>query len=388
MKLLGGETNESETAKKIGKLVGNLCADGGEKYSKPKEHRLLMSLCAEVVSRNEMQLLMNCKISRYEWNIAKAHARYPGPGLPVKPNHFNCKKISDAKLDHLLSWVARSNLTQDLAYGHKTFVFQNGWHIAIASVKRTTTLKKIIQLYYNEFVLPDYPKDENFVLLDKDCNENDVGGCNGNGDDKAMLCELVDQLNIVGGEGRCVARCKCICPKFGFRCLGAEHSNVLKHKFVPRNLLGLTTISRIMKSITSGTIKLLQGLDDIDLQKGAENFEKMKGLVNLLSIFAGKTSPEEMNEAKVLVREIDQVQDFHKMDFHCHLDLKHTGVPAICACTQCVFSESKAACPFHASGNHTGPCAQCQKGFDIIGRLWDLYHAADDRLKIQKEDCH
>ena len=92
-----------------------------------------------------------------------------------------------------------------------------------------------------------------------------------------------------------------------------------------------------MKSITSGTIKSLHGLDNIDVEKGDENFDRMKKLVSYFLNISNHTSSEEKQEQVTsLNAEIDDVKNFHKTDFHRHLDLKLKGDKApICTCILC-----------------------------------------------------
>ena len=69
-------------------------------------------------------------------------------------------------------------MLQNLAYGEKIVKYQNGFHIAVESVKRTQSVLNITRKYYREFLkgrsIENVIEDD---LDDVECNEDpDVGG--------------------------------------------------------------------------------------------------------------------------------------------------------------------------------------------------------------------
>ena len=402
-----------QTALKIGQTVGSLCKET-ERPNKPKKRRPLMAIATEVVSRTEMESFMNGgKISKYEWTEASLHAKYPGPGKPVMKKHFSRIKVSESKLDHLLSWIARSSFTQDLAFGHKTYVYDNGMHIPISSVKRTAHTNLIIRRYCKEFIQSEIPNDQDYVLVDSDHGEDDSDNdsigrnasittdndeiideedirsskneepsnlyCqeyNGDGDNagkslsedvEALLCRNIEAMNLNSipekTNSKVQERCKHIHKKYKTRCLRPIHAPGTRHKFTTKEYLSPSSINTVLKSITSGTIKSLHGLDNIDVEKGDENFDRMKKLVSYFLNISNHTSSEEKQEQVTsLNAEIDDVKNFHKTDFHRHLDLKLKGDKApICTCIRCGLTKNhnESICPCKL--DHSDPCGVVRK---------------------------
>ena len=109
-------------------------------------------------------------------------------------------------------------------------------------------------------------------------------------------------------------RCEAKCPLTGTRCYKAKGHDK-RHGFTPKNLLSPSTIYRLLKDLTSGAIRSRAGLDNIDVKKGSENFEKMRMLVTDLS---DRLSGEGKTRRDQLVAKIDEVEEFHKVDFGRH----------------------------------------------------------------------
>ena len=127
-----------DTAIKIGNNIGLICGQKKKEGMLPSTWQPLMAVAAEITSRERMESLVDGKISQGEWSNARKHAIFPGAGEAILKKKKTKKQIPEDQLDHFLAWISRSGLTQDLAFGHKIFKYQNGLHVPIASVKKQT----------------------------------------------------------------------------------------------------------------------------------------------------------------------------------------------------------------------------------------------------------
>ena len=62
--------------------------------------------------------------------------------------------------------------------------------------------------------------------------------------------------------------------------------------YTPKNLLSPSTIEKLMKELTSGGLQSRAGLDNIYIEKGAENFAEMISIIETLSTFLGNKEIE------------------------------------------------------------------------------------------------
>ena len=76
---------------------------------------------------------------------------------------------------------------------------------------------------------------------------------------------------------RCTSRCR----RTRARCT-REHGHIGRHKFTQKGRLSPSAIAQILNHVTSGKIRSLAGLDDIDVEKGSENFDAMKEMTRTL----------------------------------------------------------------------------------------------------------
>ena len=154
-------------------------------------------------------------------------------------------------------------------------------------------------------------------------------------------------------------RCSIKCPKSKLQCILNEgHSG--NHKYTPDHLLSPSTITKILLELTSGEITSLAGLDNIDVQKGHDNFENMRTLVDTLTNIIGGDNATET--CKKLQTDIDEVQNFHKVNFTRHLGQGTSQ----CACLHCGFFHSeKDPIQCKCCNSHKPPCIDCQKSFQV-----------------------
>ena len=152
-------------------------------------------------------------------------------------------------------------------------------------------------------------------------------------------------------------RCSQKCRKSKLRCV-LDHGHEGRCKYTPNNLLSPSTITKILLELTSGEIKSRAGLDNTDVIKGHENFERMRSMVDTLSSIIGGS--EVAQKAKDLKDEC-KVQEFHKTNF-----IRHLGVgTSICTCLLCGFHDNDVDPIKCNCKDHKPPCMDCQKSFGV-----------------------
>ena len=137
--------------------------------------------------------------------------------------------------------------------------------------------------------------------------------------------------------------------------------------------------------MTSGAIRSRAGLDNIDVKKGSENFEKMRILASDLS---DRLSEDGKSRRDQLVKKIDKVEEFHKVDFERHFKACHgTSKQPKCICLYCGFYDrdhDEIECPMKK--DHGPPCMMCQESFEVIMDLHELH--SDIESDIKKNGHH
>ena len=109
----------------------------------------------------------------------------------------------------------------------------------------------------------------------------------------------------------------------------------------------------------------------------AEIFGHLSGCAN---------DPDGKEEIEQMKNDINDVEKFHKTDFHRHLDVTFKSqTTAICTCIKCGMGNN-GGCDLHKEKRHSEPCSQCQQGFDIISKLWDFYHLSLEKIEAEKRN--
>jgi hypothetical protein len=400
--------------------------------------RPLMSIaCKAGISRAAIESLLpnGMRVHHKEWAAANVHALFPGPGESVVKTKYHRKKCKDAALDRFLQYLADNNLLQDLSYGHKEFKTSNGIKITIPSVKGNeppTAIVKRYMLYVHSIVkesrdwedtterrngtdeqaslddsclnddVPDLIDNTSNIDDDSDDDDSDDDESDDEEDEQQWLKDIrttcSDQTRAE--KRRCEPdqtrvekrRCQsCYRGAQGIQCLKEEHSSNINHQYTPKGFLSPSSILRIMKAVTSGTIKSLAGLDDIMVEKGRDNFQRMKMLVQIFAAVANKVGPSQQEEIDKLYDEIDKVEKWHKIDFAHHLKLglvvSDSESTACCTCIQCGFhsDDEHTCCAEGKDNSHLPPCTDCQHGFQVIAKLWDLYRDAEREIRKDRE---
>ena len=107
-----------------------------------------------------------------------------------------------------------------------------------------------------------------------------------------------------------------------------------KCQFTPSSMLSPSSIKRVVEAVSSGSLKSLAGLDDEDVEKGYENWKKLREIAQKLCVILGKHDSE---EAKELQTNLTDAQTFHETSFKDHV--KECG-EHICQCINCGFTSS------------------------------------------------
>ena len=370
--------NDDAILSKIGKQLAEIAgAKSGATSQMCIKRRPLMSICASVTSRVKMQELTDVKISKYEWEKARIHCIFPGPGEPVEKRNVSRVIVPNETLITFTTWLKTKGYIQDLAYGHKVITYRNGRQVPIAAVKIASgTRINIIRDYFSEIVEKVAQSEHPEWYLASHDDYLPCAGTNDAKDPSDSICCL--PLNH---DGPHMFRCKARCSKISVRCL-KEQGHQGQHKYTPSSeTLSFTSCDLILKKITSGTMKSLAGLDDIDTNKGTENFRRMRSMADILSSIARVNVTERgRDRISLLHQEINDTELYHKVEFSRHLDLKLEGkCKNMCACVRCGFSldgQKIEPCPLHEAGEHIGPCNKCQKSFEIISELYNLFEEA------------
>ena len=103
----------------------------------------------------------------------------------------------------------------------------------------------------------------------------------------------------------------------------------MKQLITKHDLISVKTLHNYVKSLTSGPIKALSGLDDTKEIKERTSFEDLRILT--------KKYCQESLRTKVLLEQIDTTEMFYQTNFGSHLEKNSDHA---CACLTCVYSIS------------------------------------------------
>ncbi len=133
----------------IGKEVATFSCQRKGKHARP-----LMSFFVDKMFRSEAHSLIGRKISKKEWTLARKHRLYPGVGNPVEDFFQKARRIrvADTTLIQFIEWLKADGHLQNLSFGQKVVKYSNGRFVAIESVKRTDSIKNIVNDYYTKFL--------------------------------------------------------------------------------------------------------------------------------------------------------------------------------------------------------------------------------------------
>ncbi len=179
-----------------------------------------------------------------------------------------------------------------------------------------------------------------------------------------------------------------MCRKSGVRCLltkdHKQGTSPSQCKCTPGLLFSPSSIERVLAAATHGSLKSLAGLDDEDVEKGYNNFKRIREINSCICNRLG------MSKCKTdkLKKTIDEVQVFTEASFVGHTKKQ---VEHICGCISCAFTSSPQTpsetgkkkknasekkkhcesilCQHRENGTHKGSCKDCKKSFEIFYTL-------------------
>lgn len=141
-----------------------------------------------------------------------------------------------------------------------------------------------------------------------------------------------------------------------------------------------STVTKILHGLTTGEIKSLAGLDNIDVSKGRENFEHMRELAEILGGVIGSDDAKSLVDR--LKERIDESETFHKVQFEKHLGEGNSEKNCKCQCMKCGLSDEKIdPIQCKSKDSHTPPCQDCQHAFKIVADLIHLHKHAEVQAK-------
>ena len=180
-------------------------------------------------SKETIQCVLGIIISPTGWGKIKIHQRYPGPHKPVVKTKIRRQRISSLHLQRLLTFLHQPGYLQRVAFGTKIQEVMNGVdYKKLDNVARIVKLSKITT---------------NFLM--------------------ALDQEAIYEGSLPSSE----TRCQCLERDTFWRCLRLRNHRVdgsfKKCKFTEKGSLSSRTVEEFVKTLTSGQIKSLSGLDDI-----------------------------------------------------------------------------------------------------------------------------
>lgn len=113
------------------------------KEAKPKARRPMMALVTKHMRKKEVEELLERPISKYEWDAARMHARYPGPLVPVESIKYTRRRF---KLETLLEFLGYldDNQLQNHAFGDRDYKASNGDRVQLDAVSTVSSVKTIV----------------------------------------------------------------------------------------------------------------------------------------------------------------------------------------------------------------------------------------------------
>ena len=143
------EQIQSHHLNEIGKEVATFSFQRKGKHARP-----LVSFFVDKMSRQGASSLIGRKVHTKEWALARKHRLYPGVGMPAEDFFQKARRIriADSTLINFIEWLKAAGHLQNLSFGQKIVKYSNGRFVAIESVKRTDSIKNIVNDYYTKFL--------------------------------------------------------------------------------------------------------------------------------------------------------------------------------------------------------------------------------------------
>ena len=230
-----------------------------------------------------------------EWYKIRIHRCYPGPYAVVVKQKIYRQKISAVHLQRLLAFLNQPGYLQRVAFGTKVVEVMDGSGFeCLDNIARSASIQKIT----------------------------------------VDFLQTIDQEATYQGDlPSSESRCQCIEKSSFRRCLHPrnhkEDGTHKRCKFTSVGSIYVRTLHNYVKSLTSGQIKALSGLDDTKEVKGRKSFEHLRILTERYIVDA--------HTKKSLLEDIDSTEMYYQTDFSSHLE---RNADHACACLTCGYSVS------------------------------------------------
>ena len=188
-----------------------------------------------------MEAIFGTKISHREYNNIKVHAKYPGAFKPVKEVHSNRCKVNSFHLQNVCK-LLDGDSTQKYAFGTQLRSLFNG--TVVAEFGNVDRMKKAKHLAA-EYIVACH--DEAQALASDMSIPDTLERCQQVENDTFRWC-----LCCRGHTGKC--------------------------KFTPKGSICKSTVQELIECLTADDIKSLSGLDDVKVEKGRDNFIRLRTL--------------------------------------------------------------------------------------------------------------
>ena len=177
--------------------VGNEVVELVNKESRLANSLHLSSILAGYARKTDMQNILGRKVTNNAYRAMLQHRRHPGPGRSLVTTHefmiHRRQRIQEKSIQDFVEWLNAVGLLQNLAFGEKVVQFNNGFHVAIESVKRTQSVQNIVRYYYRRFLVKGSDENSSGDYYDKNATDDDNSSTSSSDDDQDYLYEHDDE---------------------------------------------------------------------------------------------------------------------------------------------------------------------------------------------------
>ena len=222
------------------------------------------------------------------------HARQPGVGESVQREERHSCKVKPEILEKLLAFLNSPGNLQQYAFGRQVREIMNSREcVELGKVSRLQNLESLTEKFVKGIM-----------------SELDARGSLDLPDDNKR-CQKLDPH---GSMRQCMK--------------GRVHDG--RCNFTPNTSISAITIKQLIKSLTSGDVKSLSGLDDVRVVKGRDNFASLREISKEISL-----------NADLMIKRINNTELFYQTDYIHHL--KRSGTHR-CNCLTCGFNDKGKSC--------------------------------------------
>ena len=206
------------------------------------EQRSILASFCEDYSKNTIESVLGIKVSPQEWNKIRIHRRYPGPYKPVIKSKIYRQKVSTTHLQRLLTFLQTPGYLQRVAFGTKVEQVLDG-----NDFERLDNISRVVRL---SKITADF-----LIAMDQEAIYE------GSLPSSEVRCQHLER----GTFRRCLLQRNHKLDGYSNQC-----------KFTEKGSVATRTIEEFIKTLTSGQIKALSGLDDIKEIKGRKSFQSLR----------------------------------------------------------------------------------------------------------------